>query len=307
MALSLSGDDAAFVPVVVRNERGVVVASGEISLLAQGQTSFLLSSRFPESAQLRGTLEFTRPTAREISLLGLRFPSTGGFSAQPIFAPSTYGISSGTHFAVGEGWQSNIVLVNTSAAEAQFTLTFHDDQGKLAPVLVSYPQTLVTETVTSLHRALPAGATLLVNTAATPALQSGSFELDANAAMSGLVRLTWFGHEATVPLEARMADYYTIPFDNIDQLANALAIANLGTAANISVLARDAAGKALGSTVVHLEAKGHTAFLLADQIPATAHQRGTITLANPLGGRISALGLQVSNSSQLVNIPVLVP
>src|SRR5260370_28993644 len=45
-----------------------------IGLAAMGHTSFDLGTRFPITAQRRGTVQFQTPAGGQITVLGLRFP-----------------------------------------------------------------------------------------------------------------------------------------------------------------------------------------------------------------------------------------
>ena len=64
------------IPVVVRDAFGTQIASGLISLTANGQSSFTLAvDKFPETAGIRGTIEFDTPPNTQIGALGIRIPT----------------------------------------------------------------------------------------------------------------------------------------------------------------------------------------------------------------------------------------
>lgn len=64
------------IPVVVRDDAGTQIASGLISLAANGQSSFTLAvDKFPETAGVRGTIEFDAPANAQIGVLGIRMPA----------------------------------------------------------------------------------------------------------------------------------------------------------------------------------------------------------------------------------------
>jgi hypothetical protein len=77
---------AASVPVIVRDDNGVVLQSTTISLPAQGHNAFDISVGLPVTDGRRGTLEFQTPSGGQISVLGLRFNPTGSFSTTPALA-----------------------------------------------------------------------------------------------------------------------------------------------------------------------------------------------------------------------------
>jgi hypothetical protein len=63
------------IPVVVRNDAGTQIASGSIALAANGHSAFTLAvDKFPETAGIRGTIEFATPAGAQIGALGIRIP-----------------------------------------------------------------------------------------------------------------------------------------------------------------------------------------------------------------------------------------
>src|SRR5208283_469473 len=105
-------------PVIIRNDAGTQVGTtGSLALNALGHTSFVLSTQFPLTANIRGTVEFDTPgfgmaNAGQISVLGIRY--TGGtLTTIPVLA--NVGTSGGlmAHLASGNGWQTTFALVNT--------------------------------------------------------------------------------------------------------------------------------------------------------------------------------------------------
>jgi sugar lactone lactonase YvrE len=73
--------------ITVRDDTGTLILADTITLPGMGHTSFDLVSRYGSVVANRlGTVEFTSPAAGEISVLGLRFSSTGAFSSIPAIA-----------------------------------------------------------------------------------------------------------------------------------------------------------------------------------------------------------------------------
>jgi hypothetical protein len=83
VAVANSTTASSNLAVIVRDDTGATLQSQTITLLAQGQTSFNLATRFPTAAQKRGTVEFSAPIGGQITVLGLRFNPTGAFSTVP--------------------------------------------------------------------------------------------------------------------------------------------------------------------------------------------------------------------------------
>ena len=73
----------ANIAVIIRDDTGAMLQLQTITLPAQGQTSFNLSTRFSGLAGRRGTVEFDTPAGGQITVLGLRFNPTGAFSTVP--------------------------------------------------------------------------------------------------------------------------------------------------------------------------------------------------------------------------------
>ena len=86
VALANVATQSASVAVVIRDDTGTVLLKNSIALPAQGHTSFALATSYPTTAQHRGSVEFDTPPNGKISVLGLRFNSTGAFTSIPAVA-----------------------------------------------------------------------------------------------------------------------------------------------------------------------------------------------------------------------------
>jgi len=83
---SVSGQ-AVSIPVVVRDDMGVQIATDTISLAANGHLAFTLSTdKYPATANIRGTVEFDKPAVAQIGVLGIRVPVTHTFTTLPSLA-----------------------------------------------------------------------------------------------------------------------------------------------------------------------------------------------------------------------------
>ena len=71
----------------IRDASGATIGSGLVTLQGNGHSSFTLTDNFPATANQRGTIEFDPPAQGQISVLGVRFPSTGSFTSIPVVAP----------------------------------------------------------------------------------------------------------------------------------------------------------------------------------------------------------------------------
>jgi hypothetical protein len=86
VALANLTTTGATIPVIIRDDNGNILQSNTIGLAAMGHTSFDLGSRFPITAQRRGTVQFQTPAGGQITVLGLRFPPGPAFSTIPALA-----------------------------------------------------------------------------------------------------------------------------------------------------------------------------------------------------------------------------
>jgi len=295
----------AVIPVVIRDENGVLISApgASITLPGNGHISFVLSDPalgFPVTANIRGTIEFNTPAGGRISVLGLRFtPPNNALTTIPALANVGTGGGSIAHLASGgDGWQTTFVLVNTGSSSTSATLSFFNDQTGLAlPLPLAFPQQGggASMTVPSYTTQLAAGATVVIVSSDAPQLLTGSAQLSTNGHVSGFVIFRHNGQEAVVPLESRNASSYIVAFDNTGGTATGVAINAVSAGqVTIPVTVRDANGTIIATDTIILSANGHYAFTLVnDKYPATANIRGTVQFDTPAGAQIGALGIRI--------------
>ncbi|MGA2434989.1 MAG: BACON domain-containing carbohydrate-binding protein [Bryobacteraceae bacterium] len=303
------------VGVVIRDDTGAQIGTGAIHLDAQGHNSFMMTDAtygFPITASKRGTMEFDTPHGGRISVLGLR-ANVAALTSLPVLANvgTTGGIM--PHVASGGGWQTIFTLVNTGATSANATLNFFDDNGSALSLPLSFPQTGATVTESTVSQALAAGATLVIVTQGLNSGNSvtGSAQLTTNGNIGGfaIFQNTAAGQEAVVPLEAGSAKSYTLAFDNTNNLATGVALANVTSAAvSVNVIVRDATGAQIGTGTIGLAADNHESFMLTDAtqgFPVTAGIRGTVEFDTPSAGQIGAVGIRATVAGAFTTIPVM--
>ena len=86
IAVSNASSQSIDIPVTVRDTTGATLAVGSLVLPANGHTSFVLASQFPQAAGIFGTVEFEAPSGGTISVLGIRTPPTLTFTTLPPLA-----------------------------------------------------------------------------------------------------------------------------------------------------------------------------------------------------------------------------
>ena len=300
----------ANIPVLIRDNTGAQIGSASVSLPANGHASFVLSDHFASTANQTGTIEFDTPVGGQISVLGLRFPPSERFTTIPVIANNDPGGGLMAHLAVGDGWTTTIELVNSGSKFAQAHVKFFNDNG--TPLALPWTLSGTSTTAASLDQVMAPHARIVIESSAADgdALQIGSAQLTTDGSVSGFIRFRYGprDQEALVPIEARNASSYILPFDNTNGLAAGVAIAGaMGAPANIPVLVRDSTGTRIGVGIVAVPANGHTAFVLSDQFPITANASGTVEFATPANGQLSVLGFRFPQSGAFSTIPVLAP
>ena len=84
VAVNSVSTQAVSVPVIVRNDAGVQIATGNIALAANGHTAFTLGAdQFLAAAGIPGTIEFDAPAGAQIGALGIRIPIAHTFTTLP--------------------------------------------------------------------------------------------------------------------------------------------------------------------------------------------------------------------------------
>ena len=322
VAVQNVASQSAAIPVVIRDDAGVVISSPGTTLAMEpnGHTSFVLALQYPFTANKRGTVEFVTPPGGQISVLGIRTTplvtssGTNTFALTTIPALANIGATGGSiaHIATGNGWQTTFVLVNTGTSAAQATLKFFaTGSGAPLPIPLSFPQAGAGSSTlaSSVTRRLEAGATLVVQSAAPasdplPTIGAAQLTTDGNVGGFVIFRYNTNGQEAVVPLENRAASGYLIAFDNTAGTLTGIAVNNVTVQqVSVPVIVRDDAGNPIGSDTLTLPANAHTSFTLGvDKFPTTAGKRGTIEFVS---GQIGALGIRIPPTLTFTTLPAL--
>jgi hypothetical protein len=88
IAVNSVSTQAVNVPVIIRNDAGVQIATDTLNLAANGHLAFTLGSslagfKYPQTANIRGTIEFDTPAGAQIGALGIRIPVAHTFTTLP--------------------------------------------------------------------------------------------------------------------------------------------------------------------------------------------------------------------------------
>ncbi len=308
----------ADIPVVLRDDTGLLLATATVSLPSQGHTSFMLNQQYPATAARRGTIEFDTPSysdlsgthAGQISVLGLR-TNGSALTTLPVLADGDAPGGAIAHVTYNGGFTSTFHLVNTGTATASFTLSFFDAKGGALSVPLLLPQSGASVTTSALTQTLAPGAMLVAQTPSNDAAPnvSGSAQLTTTGSVGGFEIFNWtaFGQEATVPLETRTPSSFVLLFDNTSSQTTGVALSNASsTAASVTVKIYSDTGLLLRTATLNLSANGHGSFLLPTMYTQAAGRRGMAEFVVPQGGKIGAIGLRATPTGSLTTIPMLV-
>ncbi len=248
--------------------------------------------------QYKGTLAFT-------DLLGDTAVDLFILSITPVATQTVQTIS---HIADGGGWSTSIILVNTGAQPASFTLQVTGDNGA-AIARSSTGLGMLSTTGT-----IPVGGSTIISTDGTAAqLSEGWARVTSAQSIDGTAIFRSAQpkgsavpyQEAAVPLLTAGSSTLLFPFDNNANLATGVALAapDNSTATTVTWRQRNQAGQNLTSSAeqpVTLPPFGHTAFVLPVDSALAANLRGVAEFDSP-NGSIFGLGIR-SNSGAFTSV-----
>jgi hypothetical protein len=264
---------------------------------------------FPALTGQRGTLDCTSNT--QIGAIGVRALGNALSSLPVITLPisNAAGTKVLPHFAVGGSFVSDFYVVNSGSNRANFSISFHDDNGH--PITLPFAGL---GNLSTLSGSIPARGAGFYE-AGTPqgTLLSGSAVISSDPSITIQALFRRQGSdgsycEAAVPA-ATGSNEIEVPFDattfgaNGAQIYTGLAIANLDTSntANVSCTARDSAGNVIPNAIPaqSLNPLGHWANYV---FPALTGQRGTLDCTS--NTQIGAVGIRALGNA-LSSLPVI--
>lgn len=296
----------AHVSVTFRDENGQLISTGSLVLVAGTRQAFVLSSQFPEVANLRGVAEFSSPV--EVSALGLRAsPRYTLASIEPIDTsslPDAGTTSTISQIADGGDWQTTIILVNTGSAPAPVSLRFTQPTGNPWALSVAG-----TGGISEYSDVIPAGGSRIIETAGTaPTLSQGWGQVITSGSVAGTAifrqRLSAVRDaEGAVPLSLSGIRQFVLPFNNTQGFVTAMALANQDPVQStaVTVTLRDQNGTVLGNGTVNLAPSGRSAFVVPAQFPETVNVQGVAEFSS--NADLSALGLRYNPIGSFTSMP----
>jgi hypothetical protein len=230
------------------------------------------------------------------------------------------------HIADGQGWQTIVTVVNLRPTSTTVNITCNNDSGS--------PQAFEWAGIgayASLQGPLAGYGSLEITTQGAAATTVTGYCLvnATGAAVNDIAALAIYayaptGFQVAVPtspvLLTNTLNSLILAFDNTNGYQYGVALVdtntsvtgNPGDTVNWSV--RDTGGTILATGSIRIAPLGHTAFLLANAIPATANLRGTVTftivdtVSDPYGaGTLAGLGLRAAPQGAITSVDMFEP
>jgi hypothetical protein len=281
----------ALVTRILRNSQGLPITSDTVTVSRHGHTSFVLSNPSNKPEDQRGVLEISSSSG-QIFALGIR-GNNGAFTSIEALSPQDPKTKVISHIANGARWKTTIVLVNTDAVPAQFTLNFWKDDGSPFTVTLVDGRSLAQVTDT-----IPVGGSRTIETdGLASALGTGWAEVLSSQSIGGaaIFRDQTLKQEAAVPLLSNGGTRLVLPFQGGLDLGVALADASLSQDASINRTLRNEQGQMITSDSVSLPHRTHTSFGLANPSTRPEDQRGVVEFSS--GVEFYSLGIRGNNGA----------
>jgi hypothetical protein len=208
--------------------------------------------------------------------------------------------------ADGGGWQTTLVVINTTTNTASASFSFFQDTsgGQTQSWDVPFVEGSIAQNLT-----LPGGATIFLHTPDTSVvIAQGWGQLQASP---GVVSYAIFSKEAagveqdaTAPGETSSAGVL-VPYDNTAGLSSAVALVNPTLKAEtVTVTFFTDAGTIFTATLPSLPAMGHMSFVLPSQFQTIASTRGLAEFYTSGGGSLSMVSLRANPTGAFTSAPV---
>jgi hypothetical protein len=208
--------------------------------------------------------------------------------------------------ADGGGWQTTLVLTNTSASATTASLNFFQSTSGGGTESWTPP---FLETSSTQNLPVPGAGTLFLHTPGTAgALSEGWGQVQASSAVVAYAIFTQtvpgqLSQDGTAPAVAA-SSRVLMPFDNTNGLVTSMAIVNPTAASeSIAVGMQPLSANPSQLTAITLPANGYMAFALPQQFSAAAAQRGLLEFYSA-SGSISVIALRFSPTGGFTTAPV---
>ncbi|HEY1242497.1 MAG TPA: hypothetical protein VGF16_18175 [Bryobacteraceae bacterium] len=206
----------------------------------------------------------------------------------------------------GGGWQTTIVLTNTTANPAIASLSFYQETSGNATQSWNLP---LLESVSLQNLSLAAGGTMFLHTPGTNSGNTtgwGSLQGSGGVQAYAIYTYRTPGHQDQDVTASGVtgAERVLVPFDNTSGLATGVALVNpTGSSESVSVLTKTDTGETSTTVLPSIPALGHASFLVTDKIGAIANKRGLAEFYTT-GGTLAMIAIRANSTLAFTSAPV---
>lgn len=196
------------------------------------------------------------------------------------------------HIAIGDVWNTRLVLTNPTVDTSSFEMKFYDSDGEAMNVGLSLPDSDVPETSSYLTSIDPGASTTIAVLPLTEDLQVGSVLFELVDGNSPVVNVEFDNgvDVASVQAQEPFNDNIVIQYNNKFPYATGVAIANsLNEHVHVTLTFYDEFGVNYLTKIVPINANGKSSFMLTDYVE-TNNRGGFVNLTSDQP-TISAFGL----------------
>jgi hypothetical protein len=331
IAMANSSTQDAVITFEVRNTAGAVLRSGSFTLLGIGSSctlpvcshrvaGFLDQAPFFSGRGVQGTFSFTSTVPISVTALrgfyNERSPSDFLITTLPV-VNLLAGVTSGTqvipHFAAGDGWTTQIILVNPTATAQTGNIEFLDP-GTVTPPTSGAPKIVSIDGASATSTAYSVAAnssTKFLIEGASPGTASGSVRIVPLASGPVPTPLLIFSYkpqgitvsEAGVPVTMGTTFRMFAQLSSDPQILSGVAIANpTAVAGTVTLTLHDLFGAQIATTnpPLTLPASGQFSGFIDQLIPGLAGRtvQGVLRISTDLSS-ISVVGLRARYNERL--------
>ena len=310
-AVANDGSQTANLSLTLRDRMGNTISNAVLVIVAGQHIAEFAFQRFPfvAGAGFEGTIEFVSDV--EVSSVALRFDNVlqDVFSTIPVLIDEAGTVLYFPQVVDGEGYHTNIILINPNDSDTVATIEFFDDDGNRLELPIE-------GTFAAVHQVSlkTRGVARILTDGTSPNLRVGWVRVTCAVPLGGSSifqtrtssRIVSEAGVASSPLTSRFITYV----DSVGFAESGLAISNPNIlAVTLTLNLRDFKGNLVASLEMNLPALGHTARFFTQWFPVGFDEfEGTLEV-RVHSGRVSAVALRFDNrfADVFATLPVIVP
>ena len=214
------------------------------------------------------------------------------------------------HMPCGGGWSTSLHLVNPTSAQLSLAVKIHSSGGRRVNwSLRAVPDQGQFHGSDQCTLAPHASLFVIVDSGMKEEVR-GWAEVFSTYPVVGhaVLNYTTAGgvrSEVTTPLETEAKWKLQVPFDNEGGNRTGIALLDMSATRQDALVATiwDERGEFISAPTIPLAGGRHTAFMLAERFPSTAHRRGILDLHATSGGSIHVISLRVTPDGVFMLLP----